>query len=369
MNKIDRHISYLIGHHDCVIVPGLGAFVAQYIPAQISNDKNVIIPPCRNVGFNQSLSHNDGLLASSIARKAGITYEAAMDEIATQVSSLKYQLKVDGEASVGLLGTLTQVESSPLTFQPFTTPITSPNFFGLKPISINAISTVLHDEKLQIEKETKRRKLPHVIRYASRIAASIALLIGIGILVSTPIITDDSINKANVSAIPTVKPQTAASETILPTPQKSILYIATTNEGCQKIDTLWRSNYQTYKRWQKEQLAIMAEYRAKANAKKANSSINTTEEPQDNATSKQTNETAIRINDSDPYCLIVASLATREQANLYLKQKGDKSLRCLEKDGKFRIYAATGSSSAQAYAATKSPNFKKRYPGAWVCKR
>ncbi len=368
MNKIDRHISYLIGHHDCVIVPGLGAFVAQYEPAKVSESDGAIIPPCRSVGFNQSLTHNDGLLVSSIVRKTGLSYETAMDEVTAQVTSLKYQLQVDGEASVGHLGSLSQAADSPISFQPFCTPIAAPKYFGLQPTPITPISTTLQEEKDSIEEKTKLRKLPQFVRYASRIAASIALLIGIGMLVSTPVIVSES-NKASVTAIPSVKtPTEIASESTSPSLKNSILYIETTNEGIQKVDTLWRSNYQTYKRWQKEQFAIMAEYKAKI--QKENAAIKANMKSQNDQTPKQATETtAIRINDTDPYCLIVASLATKEQANLYLKQKGDKSLRCLEKDGKFRIYAATGTSSTQAYAATKSPNFKKRYPGAWVCKR
>ena len=35
VNSITRHIEYLILRHDCVIVPELGAFIAQYSPARI----------------------------------------------------------------------------------------------------------------------------------------------------------------------------------------------------------------------------------------------------------------------------------------------------------------------------------------------
>ena len=65
MFSIIEHIEYLISDHDCVVVPGLGAFIAQYIHAEIDLERGVILPPRRVLSFNAAVCHNDGVLAGS----------------------------------------------------------------------------------------------------------------------------------------------------------------------------------------------------------------------------------------------------------------------------------------------------------------
>lgn len=346
MNCIDRHISYLISHHDCVIVPGLGAFVAQYTPARIDAEHGLIIPPLRKIGFNQSLDHNDGLLASSIARSSGIGYDAAVATVAQQVASLRSQLQTDGEISIGHIGSLTDKSDGIMEFQPFASPIISPDYFGLTEKSIAKVIKIAKEkERLKENAVVRRNRLAIIVRNSVRVAASIALLLGLGIMLSTPIIVDrQAPSMASVSSVTTVTPPKATSAAaLLPTNHDAKLYLAATTKGYEIADTAARSKY-----------AVRLKAAARQTAFK-------TTEP--DATP------AIRMNESDPYCLIVASLSTAEDAERYLSQNSDKRLRCLAKDGKFRIYAATGSNVAEASIPTRSSAFNKRYPGAWVCHR
>ena len=78
MISIVEHIEYLIARHDCVVVPGWGAFIAQYEASSVSalgRWQN----PGRQISFNSALSYNDGLLASSIMQREQCAYEIAMD--------------------------------------------------------------------------------------------------------------------------------------------------------------------------------------------------------------------------------------------------------------------------------------------------
>ena len=106
VNSITRHIEYLILRHDCVIVPELGAFIAQYSPARIDEATGVIMPPSRSISFNGEVAHNDGLLAASIARASSTTFDRALASIADQVAALKSQIDNGGEFAVGRLGIL-----------------------------------------------------------------------------------------------------------------------------------------------------------------------------------------------------------------------------------------------------------------------
>ena len=65
MIELSRHIESLLLHHDCVIVPGLGGFGTQYVPARRIEEEFLFLPPYRSVGFNQQLVLNDGLLVQS----------------------------------------------------------------------------------------------------------------------------------------------------------------------------------------------------------------------------------------------------------------------------------------------------------------
>jgi len=76
-----QYISDLLYNHECVIVPGLGGFISSYRPARISGETNTFSPPSCNIAFNASLSANDGLLASFISKKTGISYREALEEI------------------------------------------------------------------------------------------------------------------------------------------------------------------------------------------------------------------------------------------------------------------------------------------------
>ncbi len=60
MNELSRHIEVLLLEHDCVIIPQLGGFVAQYVSSHRVTAEQTIYPPFRTVGINAQLTLNDG---------------------------------------------------------------------------------------------------------------------------------------------------------------------------------------------------------------------------------------------------------------------------------------------------------------------
>ena len=107
MNTLTLHIEYLLRLHDCVIVPTLGAFIISRCPARFDREAGVILPPSADLTFNPSVTHNDGLLATSIARRAGIDYDSAVEILDEQVAALRAHLSVARTITLGSLGTLT----------------------------------------------------------------------------------------------------------------------------------------------------------------------------------------------------------------------------------------------------------------------
>ena len=91
--SISKYIIELLHKHDCVIIPGFGAFLTKYIPA--SHDNNVFSPPKKSVTFNGMLKENDGLLANEISAKENISYNASLKQIKKEVKALLSSLKSD----------------------------------------------------------------------------------------------------------------------------------------------------------------------------------------------------------------------------------------------------------------------------------
>ena len=60
-------ISELLYKHDCVILPGFGGFVTQFVPAKIHPINHTFYPPSKNILFNSKLTRDDGLLFDFIA--------------------------------------------------------------------------------------------------------------------------------------------------------------------------------------------------------------------------------------------------------------------------------------------------------------
>lgn len=71
---IGKYIKELLILHDCVILPGLGAFVANYKSAEVNEMLKIISPPSKSILFNRNIHHNDGLLIGHISGKTGLGY-------------------------------------------------------------------------------------------------------------------------------------------------------------------------------------------------------------------------------------------------------------------------------------------------------
>ena len=320
MNSLSGHIEYLIRRNDCVIVPGWGAFVANYQPAHISADNCSILPPSRSIGFNPALTHNDGLIASSIVRQAGVSYDNAVETISREVNTIRHQLEHDGEIAIGRLGIFRKNDEGTSTFEPYAT--ADNQFYGLRAIEVTPLLTSGHSsENGKVTDSVSTRRdvfyLP-ISRNIFKAVASLALLIGLGITLSTPILKDDNSLYAGVATIATT---TTLQPKVIDTPRQADaeLFISIPD-----IDET--------------------------------TSIVSTD-----------NSSDIRLNDTDRYCLIIASHATRAQAEKQIA--GDPDLRILESGKRFRVYAATGNTIDEARLPMQSPDFAQKYPDAWVCRR
>ena len=228
MISIVEHIEYLMMRHDCVVVPGWGAFIANYTPAACREDGSGLFEcPRRTIGFSSSIVHNDGLLAQSLVRREGVSYDTAMRHINDCVASFRRQLELGGEVSMGSVGYFRRVDSRYNEFVSFPHVQVRDRYYGLVDLDIKSLAVLEQEAERQSVESTAaivptRRNL--FGRKATRIAASVAVLLGLGIMLSTPIIPDRDHAKASMG-ISVSAPKT---EPLAPTVEQGVVNTAVT---------------------------------------------------------------------------------------------------------------------------------------------
>lgn len=136
MIELKRHIEILLLDNDCVVVPGLGGFVAHHIDARYDARDGVYLPPLRTLGFNQKLDMNDSLLAQSYVEAYDMSYPEAMRKIDEEVGELKSALEKDGFYDLSDIGTLVLNADGRYEFDPCESGILTPSLYGLSSVDV-----------------------------------------------------------------------------------------------------------------------------------------------------------------------------------------------------------------------------------------
>lgn len=202
MFLLDQYIKRLLREHECVVVPGLGAFIAHYEGAVLSTDEGIITPPRREVGLNPSITHNDGLLAGSVSRREGVSYEAALAMIAGDVAAMRARLEAEGELLIDGVGTLTRPESVGQTpgFVPLPAGYYNGSYNLLQPIALPRPVEVDNGvEATQEQHEMSNRIFAPWVR----IAASVVVVAALGTALFTGINETTTRRADTASLIPT----------------------------------------------------------------------------------------------------------------------------------------------------------------------
>lgn len=314
MISVLDHIEHLAVEHDCVIVPGLGAFISQYSSSK--NAEGVIVALKRSISFNMSIAHNDGLLVNSLMRRECIGFDAANDEIQNFVCSLRSQLRHEGEVPVGRIGFLKYNSEDSFEFIPFASLFANNEYFGLSSLTLRPLAELVAEEIA--EQKPKQRIVPFARRFM-RVAASIILLLTLTFVLSTPVIKENNQNYANLNAfaiqVPTiVEPQTEVQDSVESTPVV---------EEC------------------------VAETESVI-----------TEMP------KEEKMTKSMLSETSNYCLVVASLANQKQAEQFIRENNLTDCATFKSTTKVRVYIARGTYNEMI-------NLKTSHyadSDAWVCR-
>ncbi|MDE5838179.1 MAG: hypothetical protein K2K52_02045 [Paramuribaculum sp.] len=297
MLDIIPHIQYLVSRKDCVVLPGWGAFIANHVNAFVAD--GIMYPPARSLAFNPDINHDDGLIVASVVRRHGIRFSAAKAAVASAVEQLRNLYDIAGYVTIPRIGTLRRDENGKTIFSPVNDSVASASFMSLPSFAVT-------EQKPQSVKVGEKITALSGIRTFGKIAASVAILIGLAITLSTPVIVDRSRNQFASMPAPAITP--AKSITLHAPAEPQVLYIA-----------------------------------------------------------KPDAETATEPAVS--FYLIVSSHNSAAEANRFIAAHPGENLTVFESDNRFRIVAATAPSFNRAQQIKADSQFAARYPDAWILKK
>lgn len=320
-----------------MIVPGLGAVLAQTLPAHFDPDTSTFYPPVREFSFNGALTRSDGLLITSVSRARGISYEAASRLVSEEADAMRMQLADQGCVSLGRIGELRRDASGTVIFSPGPMPALDPSYQWLPAFNITPVVLVKDDSRThQGDRETPARPRRWMRRLSTmaKIAASVAAFAAIGYMLSTPSsIEDVQFASLGIEQFSAAKQSTPAEPPLVQHPGTTtsalVLVLSAHDDSSTTVDTA------EYNRRRLEHLRA---------------------------------RTAPKVR-GDRYCYVIASLGSRDEAERYIRRSGMQDLGILDKDGRFRVYAATGATSAEVLDYARSKGLDRQYPSAWVCRR
>ena len=165
-------IQELLFQHDCVIVPGLGAFIANYQPSKVKLYESKIYPPCKAIAFNRSLKNNDGLLIAYAARKENSTYKQAEEKVNTFVQSCLTGLEKNQSFLFKDIGRLFYDSNQNLLFEPAETVnylIQTNSLPALEIAPIERLKTSIEDLRPKIENDKDVEKILEEIESSQRV--------------------------------------------------------------------------------------------------------------------------------------------------------------------------------------------------------
>jgi cell division septation protein DedD len=173
---ITAFIRELLFGHDCVIVPGFGGFVCNYIPSRIERSSGTFHPPVRQITFNRNLLHNDGLLIQKIC-STGITYGDARSMVEEFVSGINKKLEKGEDVNLEKVGVFRKNNEGSLEFEPDSNVNYHLDSFGLEPFRCYPLEG--YDVRKRISPAGEEAHRPVFRKYLWRAAVIIPLAIAV----------------------------------------------------------------------------------------------------------------------------------------------------------------------------------------------
>lgn len=180
---LSQAILNLLYRNDCVIVPGLGAFITRRVASSFDEKRGLMLPPRKEVAFNPDLRHTDGLMADGLtALGEAKDYAEAQRMIDDFVADVLAKVNAGGVYMMPDLGSLSLIDGR-LSFEPASGLNALIDSYGLAPVAAERVRTTISDTIGRID-----------ARKAVASAAAVAAL-----LLVTPSTSDTQLVRADMT--------------------------------------------------------------------------------------------------------------------------------------------------------------------------
>ncbi|WP_194851504.1 HU domain-containing protein [Nonlabens antarcticus] len=181
--QLSSYISELLYRHECVVIPGFGAFITRRVPAQHFATTHTLYPPKKGLSFNEQIQQNDGLLVNYISTVEQIPYEDAMQGIRDYVRFLDQEIDENGDITIHKVGRFTRSSENTLTFTPMYLVNYLPEAFGLTKQESYAINRTPVAQPI-VEKEVEETPVIQLETPKTKSAAWVRVAAAVAILVA-----------------------------------------------------------------------------------------------------------------------------------------------------------------------------------------
>ena len=384
MIELAQHIEVLLLENDCVIVPGLGGFVAHYTPAMRVAEENVFLPPTRIIGFNPQLKMNDGLLVQSYMAVYDTDFSDATRIVEKEVAHIFTALHEEGKVDLPNIGELRYSIHGIYDFVPYDHKITTPYLYGLDSFEMQELAelkkpymekTIRYSVPVVPEDKKRRFEIKFNRSYLSNAVAMIAV-VALFFFLSTPIENTEVVEGNYAQLLPNELFEMIEKESL------AIYPIVVSRKG----DTPKASAQKNTGQKAKKKVVPVAVREVKvgqANAQNApvvsqpkqqaaevSSSTSVTTKSEIQKTTAGT--VAPSLVSTQKYHVIIASVGTEKDAEAMAKQlieKGYPHAKAIVGDGKMRVSIESCGTETKAYQALNRVRQNETYKNAWVLKK
>jgi nucleoid DNA-binding protein len=179
---ISAYIRELLFSHDCVIIPGFGAFIGNYFHARVDRKEGLFYPPARRITFNRHLTGNDGLLIGHISSHQGIGYAEARDIVSAWTDDLRGRILAGNNVMLEHLGTFTLNHEGVIIFEPDLTVNYLLSSYGLNSYQRHPVTDYDVRKKVLQHHHQPAVSQPSVKKLLTRAAVIIPVLVALALV-------------------------------------------------------------------------------------------------------------------------------------------------------------------------------------------
>jgi len=121
---------------DQLVIPGFGTFKVIHQPAQINKTTKLLLPPSKEIIFDNQQKSGDNQFMLSVKKRLGLSELEAGEVLREFLNQLEEEIRARGSAFIEGVGKLTPDNSGKLKFEPLKDLLKLPGVFALPEIEI-----------------------------------------------------------------------------------------------------------------------------------------------------------------------------------------------------------------------------------------